>query len=106
MSIKNKHKEKNETLINGMALGHLMEDAEIWYNDFASERLRSRNFSNESATQQDALNATNPIHPNYIGGKSGILLGYKWPMLTPPERERVLRAYVLTLSGSTIQMGG
>lgn len=105
MSIKNKHREKNETKILGdMEAGHLIEDAEKWWDKRGSESLKHRNFSNETAVQQAALNATNPAHPNYIGGKSGILLGYKWSMLTPGERYRVMKAYSLTLKGSTIQI--
>ncbi len=87
-------------------MGHLVEDAEIWWNTVGVDRMRNRNFSEDTKVQQEALNATNPLHPNYIGGKSGILLGYKWDMLSPPERYRVVRAYTLTLKGSTIQIGG
>lgn len=99
MSIKNKHREKNEYLINGnMEAGHLMEDAEIWWNSRAKEMLESRNFSNEFSEQQAALDATNPLHPNYIGGRSGILNGVPWFMLTPLEHRRVLLAYTMEIA--------
>ena len=106
MSEKNKHREKNETKVLGMELGHLVEDAEKWWKEVGMDRMRNRNFSESTQVQQDALNATNPVHPNFIGGKSGILLGYSWDMLTPPERYRVIKAYTLTLSGSTIKIAG
>lgn len=106
MSIKNKHREENETDVLGMKMGHLVEDSEEWWDRVGADRFKGRNFSNDERMQQEALNATNPVHPNYIGGKSGILLGYKWSMLTPPERYRVIHAYALTLKGSTIQIAG
>ena len=108
MSIKNKHREENESIVLGnIEMGHLVEDAEIWWDKIGSEQLRKRNFSTDDKTQQDALNATNPVHLNYIGGRSGVLLGYPWDMLSSPERYRVIRAYTLTLDGATpVQIGG
>ena len=99
MSIKNKHKEKNEHKIWGMELGLLMEDAEKWWNAKGSDMMKKRTFSDDAAEQHNAMNATNPVHPNYIGGKSGILLGLSFELLTPAERMRVLKAYSLTMKG-------
>ena len=101
MSIKNKHREKNDYKIFGeMEAGHLMEDAERWYDSIGRDMLKKRQFSDDSKEQQNALNAINPLHPNYIGGKSGILLGLAWVMLTQTERMRVMFAYTLTLKES------
>lgn len=99
MSIKNKHKEKNDHEIWGMRLGLLMIDAEKWWNTRGSDMMRKRSFSDDSIEQQNAMNATNPVHPNYIGGKSGILLGLSFDMLTPAERMNVLKVYTLTMKG-------
>ena len=102
MSIKNKHSEKNDYKIFGeMEAGHLMEDAERWYDSIGRDMLKKRQFSDDSKEQQNALNAINPLHPNYIGGKSGILLGLAWVMLTPVERRRIMFAYTLTLKETT-----
>ena len=102
MSIKNKHREKNEYKVFGeMEAGHLMEDAEKWWDRAGRDLCRKRTFSNDSKEQQNALDATNPIHPNYIGGKSGILLGLAWVMLTPVERRRIMFTYTLTLKETT-----
>jgi len=102
MSIKNKHREKNDYKIFGeMEAGHLMEDAERWYDSIGRDMLKKRQFSDDSKEQQNALNAINPLHPNYIGGKSGILLGLAWVMLTPVERRRIMFAYTLTLKETT-----
>ena len=106
MSIKNKHMEKNRTLVLGdIPMGHLVEDAEKWWNKTAAEIFKKRTFSDDARMQQDALNATNPVHPNYLGGKSGIMLGHSWSMLRPDERYRVIKAYAMTLKGSTIHIG-
>jgi len=105
MSIKNKHREKNEHKILDMELGHLVEDSEKWWDSTGSELLRNRTFSGSMKQQQASLNATNPVHPNYIGGKSGIMMGVKWSMLTPQERYKVVHAYTLTLSGHTMVIG-
>jgi len=99
MSIKNKHREKNEYKILGMELGHIVEDAERWWDTKGSDMMKKRTFSDDSVEQQNAMNATNPVHPNYIGGKSGILLGLSFDMLTNEERLRVLKAYTLTMKG-------
>jgi len=102
MSIKNKHREKNDYKIFGeMEAGHLMEDAERWYDSIGRDMLKKRQFSDDSKEQQNALNAINPLHPNYIGGKSGILLGLAWVMLTPVERRRIMFTYTLTLKETT-----
>lgn len=107
MSIKNRHREENETLVlDNMEMGHLVEDCERWWDTVAVDILRKRNFSAGNRLQQESLNATNPVHPNYLGGKSGIMLGYKWNTLRPDERYRVVKAYALTLKGSTIQIAG
>lgn len=97
MSIKNKHREKNEHKIWGMELGLLMEDAEKWWDNVGSDMMKKRTFSDDSREQQAALNATNPVHPNYIGGKSGLLLGLPFAMLTQEERIKVLKAYTITM---------
>ena len=99
MSIKNKHREENEYKIWGMELGHLVEDAERWWDKRGRELLRNRTFSDDCKEQQAALDATNPVHPNYIGGKSGILLGLPWIMLSVDERNRVIKAFTLTMKG-------
>jgi len=100
MSIKNKHREENETLVMGMEVGHLIEDAEAWWDQVGSEKLRHRQFSGDTRDQQAALDASNPLHPNYLG-KSGIIQGFKWFMLTVPERHKVTKAYALTIKGFT-----
>lgn len=97
MSIKNKHREKNEHKIWGMEVGLLMEDAERWWDSTGKEMMKKRTFSDDNKMQQEALNATNPVHPNYLGGKSGILLGLPFEMLTQQERVKVLKAYTLTM---------
>lgn len=97
MSIKNKHREKNEHKIWDMEVGLLMEDAEKWWDEIGSDMMKKRTFSDDNQEQQAALNATNPVHPNYIGGKSGILLGLPFVMLTKEERNKVLKAYTLTM---------
>jgi len=98
MSIKNKHREKNEYKIMGeYEAGHLMEDAEKWWDGPGRDMCQKRTFSDDSEVQQEAMNATNPVHPNYIGGKSGILLGTPWVFLSPDERYRVMMAYTITL---------
>jgi len=97
MSIKNKHREKNEYKIWGMEVGLLVEDAETWWNNVGKDVMRKRTFSGSAKEQQAALDATNPVHPNYLGGKSGILLGLSWDMLSNRERYQVLKAYTLTM---------
>lgn len=97
MSIKNKHMEENRTKVFGMEVGLLLEDAERWWNGFGREKMRNRQFSSEAKEQQMALDAVNPVHPNYIGGKSGILTGSPWVMLTVQERYRVVKAYTLAM---------
>lgn len=104
MSIKNKHREKNEHKIMGMELGHLMEDAEKWWNATGSDLMRNRTFSGSMKQQAEALNATNPTHPNFIGGKSGIMLGLRWNELTPFERYKVVKVYTLVTGGHTIEI--
>lgn len=104
MSIKNKHREKNESRVMGMNLGHLMEDAEKWWNSVGSDMMRNRSFSGSMKAQAEAFNATNPVHPNFIGGKSGILLGLNFHELTPAERYRVVHAYTLAVGGHTIEI--
>lgn len=105
MSIKNKHREKNEHKVLGMELGHLMEDAESWWDSVGKDILRHRQFSGDTKDQQAALDATNPVHPNYIG-KSNIMIGAPWVLLSPDERKRVLFAYTLTLKGYSIEVAG
>ena len=99
MSIKNKHREENEYKIWGMELGHIVEDAERWWEGPGREMMKARTFSSDHTEQQAALDATNPVHPNYIGGKSGILLGLPWIMLSVDERNRVIKAFTLTMKG-------
>lgn len=103
MSIKNKHREKNEQLVMGMEVGHLIEDAESWWDQVGSDKFRHRSFSGDTETQQEAMNASNPAHPNYLG-KSGIIQGFKWFMLTPAERHKVVKAYALTIKGHTLDI--
>lgn len=98
MSIKNKHKEKNNTKVfDDMEVGHLMEEAETWWDKRGRHMLKKRQFSNENKSQQVALDATNPVHPNYIGGVSNILLGNQWSELRPEEHYQILKTYTLTL---------
>ena len=97
MSIKNKHREMNEADILGMKLGHIMEDAEAWWDKRGREIFRNREFSGATKEQQAALNASNPVHPNYIGGVSGIMLGQPWVFLTKDERNRVAMTYAVAL---------
>lgn len=86
-------REKHQVKVGGAEVGHLMEDAEDWWDATGRHFFLHRNFSDDMKTQQVALNATNPLHTNYIGGASGILLGVQWEQLTPAERQRVLTAY-------------
>ncbi len=98
MSIKNKYKKKTNTKIfNDMEVGHLLIDAEKWWNAKGSDMLKKRQFSEGSRAQQEALDAVNPLHVNYIGGESGILLGLPWEKLRPDEKYRILKVYTLTL---------
>lgn len=97
MSHKNKYREKNEHKIWGMELGLLMEDAEKWWDSTGADMMKKRSFSDDAKEQQAAMNATNPVHPNYIGGKSGILLGLPFSMLTQEERLRVVKVFTITM---------
>ena len=97
MSEKNKHMEENRKLVMGMEVGLLIEDCERWWDAVGRDRLRNRQFSGSKKEQQEALDATNPTHPNYLGGKSGIMLGYPWFLLSVEERYRVLKAYTLNM---------
>lgn len=88
---------KNDYKIWDFEVGHLLEDAEKWWESRGKEIMKSRSFSDEYNEQQNALNATNPVHPNYIGGKSGILLGLSWDLLTKSERYKVLKTYTIIM---------
>ena len=92
-----KRDKKNDYRIWDFEAGHLLEDAEKWWESIGKEMMKARSFSDSYAEQQDALNATNPIHPNYLGGKSGILLGVSWDLLTKAERYQVLKIYTITM---------
>ena len=97
MSIKNKHRKKNAYKVFGeMEIGHLIELAEKWWDSIGKEIMRNRQFSDDMREQQAALDATNPLHLNYIGN-SRILRGEDWEKLSVKERYRVLKSYVLTL---------
>ena len=98
MSEKNKHRDKNRKLVMDMEVGLLLEDCERWWDAIGRDKLKNRQFSGTMKEQQAALDATDPIHPNYLGGKSGIMLGYPWFLLSTDERYRVLKAYTLTLA--------
>ena len=87
----------NYKVFGSMEVGNLMEDAGYWWDTKGSDLLRHRQFSDDTKEQQQAMDATNPLHVNYIGGQSGILLGKDWDALTPDERYRVLKVYTLTL---------
>jgi len=96
MSIKNRYREKNRHKLWGMEVGLLLEDAERWWESIGKEKMRNRQFSEDMREQQAALDATNPLHLNYLGN-SRILRGEDWENLSVKERYRVLKAYVLTL---------
>jgi hypothetical protein len=74
----------------------LFEDAKKWWEKVGRDKMRFRSFSNDTDLQQECLNAVNPVHPNYIGGKSGILLGNPWDMLYHDEQQRIAKAYLET----------
>lgn len=95
MSIKNKWKEKNSHKIWDIELGHVFEDAEKWWEKKGKDLIRNRSFSGSHAEQQKALNATDPLHPNFV--PSGVLRGLPWPLLTPKERHNVCKYYLITL---------
>jgi len=101
MSKKTKYREKNEVDILGMNLGHIVEDAEKWWDGKGKDIFRNREFSGDMKEQQDALNASNPVHPNYIGGKSGIMTGMPWSMLAPDERYRVAVTFAAMMKRMT-----
>jgi len=93
MSIKYKDKKKNEAETLGMKVGHIIEDAESWWNTRGREMILHRNESNDMAFQQGNLNTKDPDHPNFVGGISGILLGYPWDGLTLTEQQDVAAVY-------------
>jgi len=74
----------------------LFKDAKKWWDKVGRDKMRFRTFSDETKLQQECLNAINPVHPNYIGGKSGILLGNTWDMLSPDEQQRIAKIYLKT----------
>lgn len=89
--------EKNNYKIWNMEVGHILDDAEKWWENHGKELMRNRTFSDEKRDQQEALNATNPLHYNYLGGVSGILLGLPWELLTKKEKYKIVKTYILTL---------
>ena len=90
-------------MIQGIEVGHIIGDAETWWDTIGADRMRYRSFSNSTIKQQNALNNTDPGHPNYLGN-SGILKGYRWRLLSPDEKYRVIKAYVLTVLGHSMEL--
>ncbi len=77
-----------------------IEDSEKWWDSTGKDILRNRQFSGSKKDQQQALDATNPNHANYIGN-SGILKGLDWNLLSPSEQHRVVKAYSLSLKNES-----
>ena len=97
MSIKNKNREGKRSLIFGKyEAGHIVDDAMKWWDSTGRIAMKYRQFSGDTKQQQEALDATNPLHPNYLGD-SGILKGMEWVWLRPDERYRVTKSFMLTL---------
>jgi hypothetical protein len=94
-------KGRNAGIKDQMVLGIPVDDviagAMEWWKLRGAPMMKKRSFSDDFKTQQDAINATNPVHPQYIGGRSGILLGYSWDLLSKDERYQVVKIYCLTL---------
>lgn len=95
-SQKGRHTGMRDQMVLGMPVDDLISGAQKWYDDHGRHILKRRQFSGEMKEQQAALDATNPVHPNYIGN-SNILLGKPWNMLRSDERYRVVKAYTLTI---------
>jgi hypothetical protein len=73
-----------------------VEAAEQWWNLRGRDMLRHRQFSEDTRTQQANMDVINPLHPNFIGGFSGILQGNRWADLNIDERMRVVSVFAST----------
>jgi len=93
---KGRHTGMKDQMVLGMPIDDLISGAQSWYDNHGRHILKKRQFSGDMKEQQAALDATNPLHPNYMG-KSNIMLGAPWFMLDPQERYRVVKAYTLTI---------
>lgn len=71
-------------------------EAKQWWNTKGRDLLRHRQYSAqpEARYNQENLDALNPLHPNFIGGFSGILQGLHWNDLSPDERNRIVAVYM------------
>ena len=96
-SQKGRHTGMKDQMVMGIPVDDLISGAMVWYDLKGRHILKNRQFSGDMKQQQDCLDATNPVHPNYIGGHSNIMLGQSWDMLTPKEKYRVVKAYTLTI---------
>lgn len=96
-SQKGRHTGMRDQLVMGIPVDELISGATVWYDLKGRHILRNRQFSGSMKQQQECLNAVDPSHHNYIGGKSNIMLGNPWVMLTPQERYRVVKAYTLVI---------
>jgi hypothetical protein len=69
------------------------EAAEQWWDLRGRDMMRHRQFSEDTRIQQANLDVVNPLHPNFIGGFSGILQGNRWADLSKDEQMRVVVVY-------------
>lgn len=96
-SEKGRNAGMKDQMVLGIPVDDVIAGAMHWWEKIGSKLMQRRSFSDDFKTQQDALNATNPVHPQYIGGQSGILLGMPFDNLTPDEKYQIVKVYCLKL---------
>ena len=95
-SQKGRHTGMRDQMVMGMPVDDLIAGASSWYDTTGRHLLQRRQYSGDMKEQQAALDATNPVHPNYIGN-SNILKGMPWSLLTQQERYRIVKNYTLAM---------
>ena len=95
-SEKGKHQSDDNQTILGMPVDDMISGAQLWWENKGKDMMRNRQFSKDMKAQGEALNAVNPIHPNYIG-ESNILKGASWFILRPDEKFRVVKFYTVEM---------
>lgn len=95
-SQKGRHTGMRDQMVMGMPVDDLIKGAIKWYDTVGRQILKRRQFSDDMKEQQAALDATNPVHPNYIGN-SNLLRGMPWSMLNAQEHYQIVKAYTLTM---------
>lgn len=87
--------DDNQTIL-GMPVDDMISQAKAWWEGVGKDMMRNRQFSDDMKEQSEALDATNPVHMNYIGD-SNILRGAPWFMLRKEEKFRVVKFYTVTM---------